>query len=162
MGASAGMMMLGSTVLKTVGQSQNAKAQADALQGQASVADYNAQIAKRNAEEVLKVSSSQQLMLRRNQRQQLGRDRAIAAQSGAGTGGSNAEIIAQSETLSELDAMNLAYEGEVRSRGFLAQSEIDTYNAGLYRKQASNVKRANVLTTIGTLTAGYARYKGAL
>ena len=158
--ANPAMMMLGATIVQGIGQMQSAKAQAKALQGQGAMSDYNAEIMRINAQQALRASSSQQLMLRRTQRQELGRQRAIGAQSGTGEFGTNKEIIEQSEDLSELDAMNLAYEGMVRSKGFLAQSDIDRFNANLYRDQASATKRAGVLSTIGTLAGGYAKYRG--
>ena len=156
MGATVMLMGVG---MSAVGQMASAKSQAGALKGQAGVSEYNAAISRQNAKTALDVSSAQQLQQRRSARQQLARERAFGAQSGTGEGGTNADLLEQSETLAELDALNIAYEGEVRARGFLAQSDIDTYNAGLYRKQAKNVKRAGYLSTVGTLAGGVANYK---
>ena len=105
MGATA---FFASTTLQVVGQQNQAKAQANALKGQANIADYNSQVAKINAESVRRSSTSQQLQLRRDTRQQLGRERAFAAQSGTGFGGSNKDLLERSETLAELDALNFS------------------------------------------------------
>lgn len=143
-------------------QQAQASSQKKALRGQAATAEYNAEIAQVNAENALLSSSSNQLQLRREQRQFFGTQRAIAAQSGAGPGGSNRDIIEQSEDVAELDALNLAYEGELKAHGYMTQSDVDSLTARMYQSQVSGVNRAAMYSTIGTIAGTYGKYKGYL
>lgn len=114
-------------------ESANAKAQAGAL-------DYNAEVARQQASTALSESTAAQLAQRRNANQVMARSRAAAVQAGVGTGGSVGDVLGQSETLAELDALNIAYEGEMRARGFQTQASLDTFNAGIARTNAKAAK----------------------
>jgi|GEM_PF-5527028 len=59
---------------------------------------------------------------RRESRQIIGRQAAALAQSGTGTGGTNANLIEQSTGNAELDALNIRYAGLLKKAGFEAQS----------------------------------------
>lgn len=147
-------------VVSAVGQKQAADAQADALDAQGRTAEYNAEISKINAENARLSSTATQLQLRREQRQFLGTQRAFAAQSGVGVGGSNRDVIEQSKGLAELDALNIAYEGELKAHGYLTQSNVDSLTASMYHGQAGGVSGAGTLSAVGTVIGGYGKYKG--
>lgn len=55
---------------------------------------------------------------RREARQVLGAQAAALAQSGTGTGGTNAALIQQSATNAEMDALNIRYAGLLKKSGF--------------------------------------------
>lgn len=151
------MAAAGAQALGTIMQ---ANSQAAMLESQSTAARYNAEVSRQQGTAALQVSTQQQLALRRQQNQQLGRQRAAAAQSGVGLGGSNADLLEQSETLAELDVLNLAYEGALKARGFALQSEMDEFQSRVYQSQVGPTKRAGYLSAIGSLAGGYSRSYG--
>ena len=116
--------------------------------------EYNAGVARYMGEQALKASMAEQLALRRNQRQFQGSQRAAIAQAGIGTGGSAADVVGQSTTLAELDAMNLAYEGAARFRAALTQADLDEANADSYRYGATAAKATGNIGAYRSLLSG--------
>lgn len=147
--------------VQAVGAIQQASAAASNANSQASMSDYNAQVSRNNADAALKSSTSQQLAQNRQARQQLGVQRAAAAQSGLGFTGSNRDIIDRSETLAELDQLNLAYEGQLKASGFLAQAGADEYGAKVYRRNAASAGTAGLLGAASAIGGGLYRMGGA-
>lgn len=135
------------TVVGALSQANTARQNA---QAQSAAADYNAQVARNQAYSALQESTAAQLAQRRRSAQLLGSQRAAVAQSGVGFGGSTKDILEQSETLSELDVLNLAYEGEMKSRGYLGQADLEAFNASQARRNARSA------TTAGFINAGSA------
>lgn len=143
---------------QAVGAIQSANAQAAALGSQAASAKYNAGVSLEQAEQALTVNTMEQIRLQREQRQFLGRQRAMAAQAGVGKGGSTKDVLERSETLAELDLLNLAYEGTLRARGYTTQAELDRFNARAYANQIGPTKRAGMLSAVGSGIAAYGIY----
>lgn len=138
-----------------LGAISSANSKAAALTAQSQAARYNAENARKQAEMALRTSTAQQIALRRQQRQMLGSQRAAVAQSGTGFSGSNADIMDRSETLAELDVLNLAYEGALKARGFNAQADLDEFEANVLASQAKQAKRSrNWIAITGMAQAG--------
>lgn len=157
MAAAVPWLMAAGAAVSAVGAIQSANAQAAALGSQAAAANYNADISDEQAEQSLRVNTMEQLRLQREQRQFMGRQRAAAAQAGVGKGGSTKDILDQSETLAELDRLNLAYEGSLRARGYSTQADLDRFNASAYRGQIGPTRRAGYMSAVGTgLSSAYA------
>lgn len=116
--------------------------------------EYNAAVSRFMGEQALKASTAEQLVLRRNQRQFLGTQRAAVAQAGIGTGGSAADVVAQSTTLAELDAMNLAYEGAARFKAALTQADLDEVNAVSYRYGSTAAQATGRIGAARSLLSG--------
>ena len=154
MAAAAVPLVLGATALQAIGSIQQGNAQAAAYNTQAQGARYNAAVSREQAQQALRVSSAQQMQQRREARQFLGRQRAMAAQAGVGMGGSTADVLERSETLAELDALNLAYEGLMRARGYNTQADLDDFAARAYVGQAKSAKRAGAFGALGSLLSG--------
>lgn len=147
-------LLIAATAASAFGAIQQGHSQAAALNAQAQASSYNAAVSRQQAEQALRVSSAQQMQLRREQRQQAGVRRAAAAQAGVGMGGSTADVLEQSRTLEELDALNVAYEGSLRARGFSTQADLDEFYARSYRSQAKSAKRAGYLQAAGNVASG--------
>lgn len=153
----------GATAFQALGSIHQANSQAAAYKTQAQASNYNAAVSRLQERQARQVSSAQQMQLRREQRQFFGRQRAMAAQSGVGEGGSNADLMEQSQTLAELDVLNIAYEGELRAKGYATQAELDDFYTNSYRSQAKNVKRAGRIKAVGDiLTGGYMAAKSTV
>jgi hypothetical protein len=147
---------IASAAVGAVGAIQQGNAASASAKSQAHAADYNAAVSRNQAQQSLQVSAAEQLALSRKQRQFFGMQRAAIAQSGTGFGGSNADILEQSGTLAELELLNIAYEGDLRSKGFMAQSTLDTFQAGAARRNASAARTAGYLGA-GAVFANAAR-----
>lgn len=147
-----------STAFTVIGAlNQGATASAN-YKAQAQASEYNAAASRNESQRALQESTAAQLAQRRKALQFLGTQRAAAAQAGVGFGGSTGDIMDQSSALSELDALNLAYEGEVKAKGFTAQSDLDTYYANVYRSNARSATTAGYFGAATALAAGASRY----
>lgn len=142
------------SILGAYGSYASGRSNAAQYQMQAQAMDYNAAVARYMGEQALKASGAEQLALRRGQRQVLGTQRAAIAQAGIGTGGSAADVVAQSTTLAELDAMNLAYEGAARFRAALTQADLDEAAGVSYRYGAKAAKATGNIGAARSLLSG--------
>lgn len=134
-------MMLAGGALGAIGSVTAASSQAQGMKAQASIADSNAQAASAQA-------SQKQDQLLRSGRMQIGEQSAEAAQSGAGMGGSNADLIRQSEGNLGMDVLNAGHEGTVQRTS--------------YQNQAIGLRRqASATLTSGWIGAGSKLLQGA-
>jgi len=115
--------------------------------------DYNAQVARNQAEQARQVSTAEQLAQQRQSRAQLGMTNAAIAQSGTGFGGTNKDILDQTQTLAELDVLNLAYSGKQRAQGFTMQSVLDEY-------QGKQAQKAGYMRAAGSILVGASNLYG--
>lgn len=145
---------IASTAFSAIGAISQANTASANAKAQANAANYNAEVSRQQAESAQQVSTQQQLAHARQARQVLGAQRAGVAQSGTGFGGSNKDILEQSGTLAELDQLNIAYEGDLRARGFQSQAALDTYQAQVSNTNASRAKTAGYLGAGAALATG--------
>lgn len=143
------------SVLGAISQGNNA---ADNYNAQAGMNDYNAAVARNNSTSALSESAAAQNAQRRKARQILGEQRAGIAQSGTGFGGTNADIMEQSATLAELDALNLAYEGDMKSRSYLAGATLEDASASANRRNAKTARTSGYLGAAKSLLVSSANY----
>jgi hypothetical protein len=130
-----------------------------AADGQASAAQrsFTGQVARENARTIGDQSALREAAQRRDSAQMLGAQRAAIAESGTGTGGSNALIAAQDAALAELDALTERYEGRLR------MTELDRQADLLSGKQIGGVQRIfgkRGLGQFSTLNRHQATYAG--
>jgi hypothetical protein len=138
------------SAIGAISQAQTASANA---KSQAQAADYNAQVSRNQAYSAMQESTSAQLAQRRRAGQVLGAQRAAAAQSGVGMGGSTGDVLEQSGALAELDALNLAYEGDLRAKGYMGQADLDAWNATQARRNAKSAMTSGYLSAAGSLAS---------
>jgi hypothetical protein len=150
-------MLVVATAMQAVGSIAQANAQSSALKSQAAAARYNAEVSRQQSEQSLRVSDAQQRAQDRQRRQVMGNARAAAAQSNTGFGGSTGDVLERTSALSELDQLNLAYDGALRSRGYLAQADLDDYQARVYSQQAKTTKRLGYLNAATSIASGAAQ-----
>lgn len=151
-----GTAVLGAGAAVYEGQvaSANAKAQANAE-------EYNAVVATNAARDANLQAGSREEAARRHARQILGKQRAAIAESGAGFGGTYAGVIDQSAANAELDALNARYQGDIESRGLLAQAEQARYGARVSRMNAKSARTAGYINAgAAALSAGSGYYSG--
>lgn len=102
-----------------------------AYQGiKASQADtYNAKVMGQEQANTVNQAAAQEGLVRRNSREQLGRQAAAFGAAGVGYGGSSEGALDQSAVNQELDALNTRYKGAITGWGYGAQSQIDQSQA---------------------------------
>jgi hypothetical protein len=158
MGAALVPLMIASSVVSAVGAMKQADAQAASYQAQAQANEYNATVARNNAQVASEQANAKEEAQRRHFAALQGQAITGVAQSGTGFDGSNADILKQNAINSELDALTIRYEGQNQSKGLLAQSQLETYNAGVNRMNASNAQQAGMFNAGANLLSGAAKY----
>lgn len=153
------VMMAVSAAISAMGAIKSAQAQSASYQAQANANEYNATVEKNNAQVALDQANAQEEAQRRHFAALQGQAYAGVAQSGAGFEGSNADILKQNAVNNELDALTIRYEGQNKSTGLLAQSELDKYSATTNRMNASNAMTAGYLNAGSSLLSAATKYK---
>lgn len=129
------------------------------MEDQAKIEKYQAEIAYQNARQAGQRASAEQERSRRASRQVLGEQRAAIAQSGTTVEfGSNLDVMRQSATNAELDALNIQYAGEVERGNFMEEGKMRQYNASALKQKAKNTRRMSWFNAIGS---GLEAYGGA-
>lgn len=139
-------------VLGKLGEGEQAKTQ---YQAQSQADAYNAAIKRQRADNVTAIYGQREEEQRRMARFDAGRRQAAIAQSGTGSGGSNADIEAQSEVFAELDALDIRYEGILERKSLLDSASLDDFS--MY----SNLNSAKSATKMSYLGAAGAALSGA-
>jgi len=147
-------LTIGSTAVTALGAISQGNTAAANYDAQANANRYNAEVDRQQSQTALNESAAAQQAKQRQRRQMLGTQRAGAAQSGVGIGGSNADLLEQSQTLSELDVLNLAYEGTMRSRGLQTQATMDEYQGRVASGNVGTSLRAGYLGAGKSLLVG--------
>ena len=115
-------------------------------------ADEEAAIMRRNAVAIRQQTVQNEEALRRKQASFLAEQRAAMVQSGFDSDtGTNRDIAYQSETLAELDAMTMRYEGEMRALGIQTA-------AGQREAEGKASRTASFIGAGGALLSGYGDY----
>lgn len=146
-----------SAVFSAIGAISQANAAAAQYEQQAQMNQYNATVARQNSEVALQQYNAREEQQRRQFGVFQGQATAAAAQSGAGLNGSNADVLKQNAILGELDALTIRYEGQQQSRGFLAQSDLEEYQARANRANAKTARTQGILNAGAALMGGAAK-----
>jgi hypothetical protein len=113
---------------------------------------------QQNAEIAGQQTSQAEEMQRREARQLLGAGRAAIAQSGIAMSGSAADIMKQSATNAELDALNIRYAGTIERMGILNEIGMMEYEKDVVKmrgQQAMRMRWGNAMSgLLGGQTGG--------
>lgn len=131
----------------------NAKSQEQAARA-------NEQIQKNNAQQVAWETSRQEDDFRRRARAQRGEQVASIAQSGIGFDGTGKDLLEQSDINSELDALTIRYEGNLRQKGLLQDASMSAYEAGVARMNKGAARTAGYMGIAGAVASGASAYAG--
>lgn len=148
-----GGWMLVPASISAVGSIAKGQSEKQAANGQAASQNYDAQIADQNAAMSYAQGSQQEETQRRQARQTLGEQRAAIAESGTGFSGSNADVMRQSATNAELDAMNIRYGADVQALGYKNQATSSRFNAKLSKNSGKAAAMAGYLSGASTLAS---------
>lgn len=157
MGAAA--IFAAAAVVSAYGKIQEGKAQEEAAKSQAQAAEYNATVSTQNAQIARNNASIREEVQRRKSRSILAQQFAGTAQAGIDFSGTAADVFTQSETMAELDALNIRYEGDLQSRGLLAEATGERYQAEAALVNGKNARTAANISAAGSLLQGASGYK---
>lgn len=147
-----------------------AMAQAEQAQSQQKLSDYNAQIQKREAEQIEYQTAARQ----KQQRASATRDESslqagLSASGVVSTAGTPLMIQARQAAENELDNLMIGYEGNIASQRSREQAKLDTYQGRYYGAQSGNAllagrmnadtaRRTSRLQAGTTLLTGFGNY----
>ena len=137
-------IMVGGAIVAGVGAIAQSNSQRKSLQYQADMQRQQAQVAQQQAS----VNEDAQ---RRLAAVQIGRQRAAAAADG-GLSGTNLDLIGESNTNAELDALNIRYQGKLAA--VTGQNQ-----AALYESGAADAEKAGYLNAAAAALSAYGGYK---
>lgn len=136
-GALSAAASVASAVVGAMGAMQQGKAQSQA-------ANYTAQVADRNAKVARQQAGVEQDDQRRENQRQLGAIRAAYGGSGVEMAGSPLDVLEDTAMEQELDVERIGYRGKLRALG-------ETDKAALARAEGDNAKSAASISAAGSL-----------
>lgn len=154
-------MIIASTAMAALGSIKQGQAQKAQYDAQANAAEYNATVARQNAQVAGAQANAQEEQQRRKFRSVQAEAIAGLAQTGTALDGSNADVLQQSALANELDALTIRYEGQMKSRGLLAQADLDTLSAQASRRAGKDARTAGYLNAGAQLLSGGSKAYGA-
>jgi hypothetical protein len=150
-----------SSIFKAWGSIEQGKAGYASNMSEAYAQEYNAQIADSNAKTVLEQANAKEEAQRRQFHILQGKAIAGMAQSGTGLDGSNLDVLEQSATNAELDALTIRYEGQMQNRGLMAQAALGRYQAQGLKANAKRAMKAGYIGAAANLLEGASKaYQG--
>jgi hypothetical protein len=151
------IIMAATAAVAALGAIHSAQAQSASYKSAAAAARYNAQAEMQNATTAQQAASANEMSLRRQNDARMGAMRAAAAESGGYTG-TNLELLDQSATRMELDALNTRYRGQGQATGMLAQANLDAYQARVDRMNASSAMTAGYYGAASQALGAFSNY----
>ena len=158
-----GYLIAASAAMSAVGAIQQGQAAAAQGRAQQQAQQYNAIVKQQNAALARQQAGAREEQQRRGARQVLGQQRAALAQAGIGMGGSALDIEEQSAVRAELDALSIAYEGDLQASGLLAAAQQDIYMGEVAKARGDNERTASYVSAGASILSGaasYGAYKG--
>lgn len=134
-------------VVSTVQQGRAAAAQGRAAQA---IAERNALLAERQAEEERVAAAAEALRQEREGKALKGRQRALFAKSGVELRGSPLSVIVETAQNLEADRLTILREGAIRAGTAQAQAGIFRAGGKAAKARGRAAKRASILTAVGT------------
>lgn len=152
--ASSPAFQIVSTAFSVIGAINQGNAKSEQYEAQAQANAYNAQVMRNNAQIASEQGNANEEAQRRHARQVMGAQRAAIAEAGIGTEGTGGDLVEQSASNAELDAMNIRYNAHLQNVGFLNEANLQDWYGTQARRNASSAR------TSGWMNAGTAVLSG--
>ncbi len=137
-------------ILKTVSTIQQGRAAAAQGRTAQAIAERNALLAERQAEEERVAAAAEALRQEREGKALKGRQRALFAKSGVELRGSPLSVIVETAENLEADRLTILREGAIRAGTARAQAGIIRAGGVAAKARGKAAKRASILTAVGT------------
>ena len=154
------ILLAASTAIAAYGAVQSGKATEASYKAQAQSDKYNADVNALNAQQATQEANAREELARRRARTVMGEQRASIGENLGSYTGTALGVIEQSGTQAELDALNERYGGSMESRGLLAQSELNKYQAKGALMNGASARRAGYTSAASTLLSSASSYYG--
>lgn len=155
----ASLSIIGTVFGATSAISQS-RAQAAGYENQANAADQNAKIAEKQAVSAAENGAQEEKQMRQRGEATIGAQKASFAASGLDTGsGSAMDVIADTSTQNNLDALTVRKNAANQVWGYQAEQTNFKNQARAARSAASNAKTAGYMGAFGTVLQGVSSYK---
>ena len=155
------MLTIGSTIMGGVGAIQQGQSQAKAARYNAQVADMNARMSDRAAKDALERGALEEQKQRQKTAQLMGQQTAAMAANGVDIGfGSPLDLLVDTATLGELDALTIRTSAYREERDIRQQGANYRGQAAMNRAQASSASTGSFLGAMGTFLGGGAKAYG--
>lgn len=118
--------------------------------------DYNARVAESNANAARAQASEEERRARVQSRKELGRARAGYSASGVTLEGSPLDVLEESASNAELDALAIRHQGELKARAFEADATLERYRGKSAKKNAQLAAYGTLLGGAGNIAGSYA------
>ncbi len=122
---------------QTIMGAQEAKAQAE---NQAAMARYQASLDEQNAQKERAEAARAEADVRRISSNERARQRALMAEGGVLESASSQGVLNQKANLDELEALDIRYQGDVKSQGLLADSQVSRNAAIIADRKAKKAQ----------------------
>lgn len=159
--ANSGVIAIASAGMQAVSAINSANAQSAAAQSQAQANEYNAAVARQNADIAAQQGNANEETQRRKARMVLGQQRAAIAEAGIGSDGTGGDLYEQSVSNAEMDALNIRYGASLQSAGFTNQAGLDDWQAQQNRRNASAAQTAGYLNAGAAALSSLGGYANA-
>lgn len=151
-------VMVASAVATAASAAAQANAKAQSERAQAAAAQANATIASQNATNTMQVANANEDAQRRANAVKAGLLRDSELEAGIGTSGSAADVVGQSASNAELDALNIRYEGQLKAANFTNQGLMFNQQAAAHVQSASNAEEAGDIGVASSLLGGASKF----
>jgi hypothetical protein len=149
---------IASAAIGAVGAISSGQQQKTQFQAYAQANEYNALAQQQRAQTSRLVAGEREQMQRRESAFAIGKQRAAAAESGLGLGGSTGDLTSQSELFAEMDALNVRYQGELEASGLMSQANLEGWQAGVNRQSGSSAAALGYVGAAGQILSSYGGY----
>lgn len=124
-------------VASFAGSIMSAQNQAENYNRQAQAEEYNAAVNRQAAANALASANANEEAKRRENAMKIGAQKAGLIESGLDiTSGTGADLVKQSALNTELDALNIRYQGALQAKGYTDQAGLNLMNASASRANA--------------------------
>jgi hypothetical protein len=144
--------------ISAIGAISAGKAQSASYKSQQSAANYNATVNRDNAMSAEAAGSANELAMRRQNDQILGKERASAIEGTGSTSGTTAGVLAQNGADLELNALNERYRSTMQGRGLLAAGQLDEFQANVAGQNASAARSASYIGAASSALSSFSNY----
>lgn len=154
------MFQVASTAFSAIGAISQGNAKSEQYDAQANANAYNASVMRQNADIARQQGNANEETQRRRARQVLGNQRAAVAEADIGTEGTGSDLVGQSASNAEMDALNIRYNAHLQDVGFLNEANLQDWYGTQARRNASSAQTAgwmNAGTAVLSGLGGYVR-----
>jgi hypothetical protein len=140
--------------LMSLGDIMDANAQSGSLRSQGLMEQQNERMLYRRAEQIGSEGARNEEALRRDYRRFAGNQAAAISESGLTNDGSALDVVRDSETQANMDALNLRYRATSEAQGATFQAQQAGMRSSLARQMAKRVRASGYLRAVGRFAGG--------